>query len=112
MAQVLLWRLLNGLYLVNHHLLVLRKNIIKLKKILIVTYYWPPSGGPGVQRVLKFCKYLNETGWKPIILTVENGDFPVFDQTLEKDVLGYKINKSKSFSFISAHIALIDVLSY
>ena len=75
--------------MVNPHLLVLRKNIIKLKKILIVTYYWPPSGGPGVQRVLKFCKYLNETGWKPIILTVENGDFPVFDYTLEKDVHGY-----------------------
>ena len=85
--------------MVNPHLLVLRKNIIKLKKILIVTYYWPPSGGPGVQRVLKFCKYLNETGWKPIILTVENGDFPVFDYTLEKDVHGYKIYKSKSYSF-------------
>ena len=77
----------------------MRKNIIKLKKILIVTYYWPPSGGPGVQRVLKFCKYLNETGWKPIILTVENGDFPVFDYTLEKDVHEYKIYKSRSYSF-------------
>ena len=78
---------------------VLRKNITRLKKILIVTYYWPPSGGPGVQRVLKFCKYLNETDWKPIILTVKNGDFPVFDHTLEKDVHGYKIYKSKSYSF-------------
>ena len=85
--------------MVNPHLLVLRKNIIKLKKILIVTYYWPPSGGPGVQRVLKFCKYLNETGWEPIILTVENGDFPVFDYTLKKDVHGYKVYKSKSYSF-------------
>ncbi len=77
---------------------VLRKNITRLRKILIITYYWPPSGGPGVQRVLKFCKYLNETDWKPIILTVENGDFPVFDQTLEKDVVGYEIYKSKSYS--------------
>ena len=85
--------------MVNPSSLVLRKNITSLKNILIVTYYWPPSGGPGVQRVLKFCKYLNETDWKPIILTVENGDFPVIDQTLEKDVLGYKIYKSKSFSF-------------
>ena len=79
--------------------MVLRKNITRLKNILIVTYYWPPSGGPGVQRVLKFCKYLYETDWKPIILTVDNGDFPVIDQSLEKDVLGYKIYKSKSFSF-------------
>ena len=69
-----------------------------MKNILVITYYWPPSGGPGVQRVLKFCKYLNETDWKPIILTVENGDFPVIDETLEKDVNGYKIYKSKSFS--------------
>ena len=84
--------------MVNLLLLVLRKNITRFKKILIVTYYWPPSGGPGVQRVLKFCKYLNETDWKPIILTVKNGDFPVIDKTLEKDVLGYKIYKSKSFS--------------
>ena len=85
--------------MVNPHSLVLRKNITRLRKILIITYYWPPSGGPGVQRVLKFCKYLNETDWKPIILTVENGDFPVFDQTLEKDVLEYKIYRSKSYSF-------------
>jgi len=85
--------------LVILHSPVLRKNITRLRKILILTYYWPPSGGPGVQRVLKFCKYLNETDWKPIILTVENGDFPVFDQTLEKDVLGYKIYRSKSYSF-------------
>ena len=85
--------------MVNPLSLVLRKNITRLRKILIITYYWPPSGGPGVQRVLKFCKYLNETDWEPIILTVENGDFPVIDQTLEKDVLGYKIYKSKSFSF-------------
>jgi len=84
--------------LVNPLSQVLRKNITRLRKILIITYYWPPSGGPGVQRVLKFCKYLNETDWKPIILTVENGDFPVFDQTLEKDVVGYEIYKSKSYS--------------
>ena len=85
--------------MVNPHSLVLRKNITRLRKILIITYYWPPSGGPGVQRVLKFCKYLNNADWKPIILTVKNGDFPVFDQTLEKDVLGYKIYRSKSYSF-------------
>ena len=80
--------------MVNPPSLVLRKNITRLRKVLIITYYWPPSGGPGVQRILKFCKYLYETDWKPIILTVKNGDFPVFDQTLEKDILGYKIYKS------------------
>ena len=86
---------------------VLRKNITSLKKILIVTYYWPPSGGPGVQRVLKFCKYLNETDWKPIILTVKNGDFPVFDQTLEKDVLDIRFISQNLSHFIKFLIFLI-----
>jgi glycosyltransferase involved in cell wall biosynthesis len=42
-----------------------------LKKVLIITYYWPPSGGAGVQRWLKFSKYLPDYGWEPVILTVD-----------------------------------------
>lgn len=57
-----------------------------MKKVLIITYYWPPSGGSGVQRWLKFTKYLREFGWEPIIYTVENGEFPIIDTSLEKDV--------------------------
>ncbi len=53
-----------------------------MKKALIITYYWPPSGGPGVQRVLKFAKYLPEFGWEPIILTVKNGTYPAIDESL------------------------------
>ncbi|WP_278379160.1 glycosyl transferase family 1 [Chryseobacterium arthrosphaerae] len=56
------------------------------KKILIITYYWPPAGGPGVQRWLKFAKYLPEYGWKPIIYTPENPSYPLLDETLMKDV--------------------------
>lgn len=57
-----------------------------MKKVLIITYYWPPAGGPGVQRVLKFAKYLPEFGWEPVILTVVNGEYPALDPDLEKDV--------------------------
>lgn len=57
-----------------------------MKKVLIITYYWPPSGGSGVQRWLKFTKYLRDFGWEPIIYTVENGEFPLIDTSLEKDV--------------------------
>jgi len=57
-----------------------------MNKVLIITYYWPPSGGPGVQRVLKFAKYLPQFGWQPIILTVKNGEYPAIDRTLEKDI--------------------------
>ncbi len=56
------------------------------KKILIITYYWPPAGGPGVQRWLKFAKYLPENGWKPVIYTPENPSYPLLDESLLKDI--------------------------
>jgi len=57
-----------------------------MKKVLIITYYWPPAGGPGVQRVLKFVKYLREYNWLPYILTAQNGEFPAIDSNLVKDI--------------------------
>ncbi|MBN2636379.1 MAG: glycosyltransferase [Prolixibacteraceae bacterium] len=57
-----------------------------MKKVLIITYYWPPSGGSGVQRWLKFVKYLPQNGWKPIVIVPENAEYPVFDATLEKEI--------------------------
>jgi len=68
-----------------------------MKKVLIITYYWPPAGGAGVQRALKFTKYLPQFGWEPVVLTVENPDSPVDDISLLKDVPeGTKIYKTKS----------------
>jgi glycosyltransferase involved in cell wall biosynthesis len=57
-------------------------------KVLIITYYWPPSGGAGVQRWLKFSKYLPQYGWEPIILTVDPdcAAYPVTDESLEVEV--------------------------
>src|SRR5690606_2071244 len=49
------------------------------KKVLIITYYWPPAGGPGVQRWLKFVKYLPEFGIEPIVYTPENAAYPILD---------------------------------
>lgn len=57
-----------------------------MKKVLIITYYWPPAGGAGVQRWLKFVKYLHQFGWEPIVYTAENGEVPVIDKSLLKDV--------------------------
>jgi len=56
------------------------------RRVLILTYYWPPSGGSGVQRWLKFVKYLKRKGWDPVVYTVENGEYPVLDPSLEKEV--------------------------
>lgn len=72
------------------------------KKVLIVTYYWPPSGGPGVQRVLKFVKYLPQFGWEPIVLTVKDGEYPAIDQSLAKDVApDLKVYKTKTREYFS-----------
>ncbi len=57
-----------------------------MKKVLIITYYWPPSGGAGVQRWLKFTKYLPKHGWMPIVYTPSNPEFPVEDESLLKDI--------------------------
>lgn len=57
-----------------------------MKKVLIITYYWPPTGGAGVQRWLKFSKYFRQFGWEPVIYTPSNPDFPINDNTLLKDV--------------------------
>ncbi|MBK9283254.1 MAG: glycosyltransferase family 4 protein [Sphingobacteriaceae bacterium] len=57
-----------------------------MKKVLILTYYWPPSGGAGVQRWLKFVKYLREFNWEPVVYTALNGEIPVIDHSLEKDI--------------------------
>jgi len=57
-----------------------------MKKVLVITYYWPPSGGAGVQRWLKFVKYLRLYEWEPVIYTPSNPEFPEADQSLLKDV--------------------------
>lgn len=66
------------------------------KKILIISYYWPPAGGPGVQRWLKFVKYLPEFGWEPTVFIPENPSYPIVDETLQKDVpVNLKMIKTK-----------------
>lgn len=57
-----------------------------MKKVLIITYYWPPAGGPGVQRILKFVRYLPEFGWQPIILTPKQGEYPAVDHSLVQEI--------------------------
>jgi glycosyltransferase involved in cell wall biosynthesis len=57
-----------------------------MRKVLIVAYYFPPSGGPGVQRVLKYVQYLREFGWEPVVLTVADGNFPARDESLLDEI--------------------------
>jgi glycosyltransferase involved in cell wall biosynthesis len=55
-------------------------------KVLIITYYWPPSGGSAVLRWLKFIKYLRDFGWEPVVYTPENPEAQELDESLLKDI--------------------------
>ncbi len=65
-----------------------------MKKVLIISYYWPPSGGGGVMRWLKMSKFLPELGWQPVVYTPENPDPSVIDESLlleiHKDIVQIK----------------------
>ena len=74
-----------------------------MKRLLIITYYWPPTGGSGVQRWVKFSKYLPEHGWQPVIYTPENpeqlardesllSDVPACAEVIKTRILGYHID--------------------
>lgn len=64
-----------------------KNEIIKtMLKVLIITYYWPPAGGSGVQRWLKFVKYLRDFGIEPIVYTVQNPNYAITDETLQNDI--------------------------
>jgi glycosyltransferase involved in cell wall biosynthesis len=77
-----------------------------MNKILIITYYWPPAGGPGVQRWLKFAKYLPQHKIQPIILTVDPqyATYPIFDSSLEDEIQDdIKVIRTKSFELFSIY---------
>jgi len=57
-----------------------------MKKVLVISYYWPPSGGAGVQRCLKYVKYFREFGWEPIVYTAQDAEYPILDQSLLKEI--------------------------
>ncbi|MGN1214812.1 MAG: glycosyltransferase [Candidatus Cryptobacteroides sp.] len=57
-----------------------------MKRVLVITYYWPPSGGSGVQRWVKFAKYLPSEGWQPVIYTPENPELTAVDKTLGSEI--------------------------
>ena len=70
-----------------------------MKKVLFITYYWPPAGGAPINRILKFYQYLPEFGWEAVILTTEGGDFPFEDESLLKEVRPEtKVYRSKGLS--------------
>jgi glycosyltransferase involved in cell wall biosynthesis len=66
----------------------LAENDVKMDNLLYITYYWPPSGGPGVQRSLKFVRYLSQQGFLPSVITVDprQAYYPLTDETLMAEI--------------------------
>ncbi|MBZ9788100.1 glycosyl transferase family 1 [Psychroflexus sp. CAK57W] len=77
-----------------------------MKKVLIITYYWPPAGGPGVQRWLQFSKHLPKFGLQPIVYKPQNPSYPIKDASLDASQKVRVIEKS-----IFEPYALAEVLS-
>ena len=80
-----------------------------MKKVLVITYYWPPSGGAGVQRWLKNSKYLAELGHEVHVLTLDenSASYPVEDLTLEKEIHpNITVHKTKSFEILQMYSKL------
>lgn len=57
-----------------------------MKRVLVIAYYWPPAGGSGVQRWVKFCKYLPAEGWQPVVYTPENPEYTAIDKSLGEEI--------------------------
>jgi glycosyltransferase involved in cell wall biosynthesis len=80
-----------------------------VKKLLIITYYWPPAGGPGVQRWVKLSKYLSKIGYQCHIITVDeqHASYPTIDASLQKDIdASIKVSKTKSFEILKVFSSL------
>ena len=77
------------LLLVSNHIGFITQKSVYLrvmKRVLVITYYWPPTGGSGVQRWVKFAKYLPSEGWQPVIYTPENPEQLAIDESLAAEV--------------------------
>ena len=79
-----------------------------MKKVLIITYYWPPSGGAGVQRWVKFSKYLKDFDIEPIVFTIDdNSNYLSIDESLLEEVRDVKTIKSKVWEPINFYNSLM-----
>ncbi len=69
-----------------------------MKRVLIISYYWPPTGGSGVQRWVKFCKYLQDEGWQPVVYTPSNPEMITVDESLAREIPdGVEVIKRRIF---------------
>jgi len=76
-----------GFYAIHQRLTINDQPFAKfMRRALIITYYWPPAGSSGVQRWVKFVKYLREYGWEPVVYTANNPEVASLDESLSKEI--------------------------
>jgi glycosyltransferase involved in cell wall biosynthesis len=81
------------------------------KKVLIIAYYFPPLGGGGVYRTLKFAKYLPFFDWEPVILTVSNPDYPLWDYSLLEEIPSdIKVYRAPAFEFTRWEMKFLNLI--
>ena len=80
-----------------------------MTKVLIITYYYPPSGGSGVQRWMYFTKYMKEFGFHPYVVTVEpqNASYKFLDENFLKHVENVEVYKTKTLEPLKAYSKLV-----
>ena len=90
--------ILNSQYILLEKMSVMNENKMEqpFKNILFISYFFPPLGGPGVQRSVKFCKYLPAYGWDPIVLTVKDIAYVAYDNTLKNEIAEIDVHRTGS----------------
>ena len=80
-----------------------------MKKVLVITYYWPPGGGSGVQRWMYFCKYLPQFGIEPYVVTVveKKASYKFTDLTLAEKVKDIKAYKTNTFELLKLYSKIL-----
>lgn len=74
-----------------------------IHRVLVVAYYFPPLGLSGVQRTLKFAKYLPQFGWEPVVLTVEDRGYFAKDESLLRELEGLPVEVIRTPSMDPLH---------
>lgn len=76
-----------------------------MKNVLFIVYYFPPMGGSGVQRPLKFIKYLSEFGWNPVVVAPEPGIYHTFDESLSDELSEMNVDVHRVDAKTPFHLA-------
>ncbi|MBM4399643.1 MAG: hypothetical protein FJ041_04865, partial [Candidatus Cloacimonetes bacterium] len=74
--------------------------VSKAKRLLLIAYFYPPLGGPAVQRPCKTVKYLTQLGWEVDVITVRDILYHSLDESLLNECRAHKVIRTASFDLM------------